>query len=244
VAAGSTVTFTYVVTDTGGAPVANVAVTDDKLGPITSFTGDTNGDGLLDPTETWTYTAAAIALAGQQTNVGTVTGQDVNTLTTVTDDNPANYFGDAGTGDILWHNVANGGTSIWEMNGGQLAAQPVSLGLINTDWQVAGVGDFNGDSTSDILWHNSVTGGTSIWEMNNGQLAAQPISLGMIMTDWQIADVGDFNGDSTSDILWRNVNTGQASIWQMDDGLLATPPSSFGNINTDWQIAGVGDFIA
>ena len=101
VAAGSTVTFTYVVTNTGGAPVANVAVTDDKLGPITSFTGDTNGDGLLDPTETWTYTATATALAGQQTNVGTVTGQDVNTLTTVTDDNPANYFGDAAAINIV-----------------------------------------------------------------------------------------------------------------------------------------------
>ena len=94
-AAGSTVTFTYVVTNTGNVPLANVVVTDDKLGPITSFTGDTNGNGLLDLTETWTYTTTATALAGQQTNVGTVTGQDANTGTTVTDDNPANYFGDA-----------------------------------------------------------------------------------------------------------------------------------------------------
>ena len=90
-------TFTYVVTDTGNVPLANVAVTDDKLGPITSFTGDTNSNGLLDLTETWTYTQTATALAGQQTNVGTVTGQDANNPpgTTVTDDNPANYFGDA-----------------------------------------------------------------------------------------------------------------------------------------------------
>ena len=95
VAAGSTVTFTYVVTNTGNVPLANVVVTDDKLGPITSFTGDTNGNGLLDLTETWTYTQTATALAGQQTNIGTVTGQDANTGTTVTDDNPANYFGDA-----------------------------------------------------------------------------------------------------------------------------------------------------
>ena len=95
-AAGSTVTFTYVVTNTGNVPLANVVVTDDKLGPITSFTGDTNGNGLLDLTETWTYTQTATALAGQQTNVGTVTGQDANNPpgTTVTDDNPANYFGD------------------------------------------------------------------------------------------------------------------------------------------------------
>ncbi len=95
VAAGSTVTFTYVVTNTGNVPLANVVVTDDKLGPITGFTGDTNSNGLLDLTETWTYTATATALAGQQTNVGTVTAQDVNTGTTVTDNNPANYFGDA-----------------------------------------------------------------------------------------------------------------------------------------------------
>ena len=90
-------TFTYVVTNTGNVPLANVAVSDDKLGPITSFTGDTNGNGLLDLTETWTYTQTATALAGQQTNIGTVTAQDANNPpgTTVTDNNPANYFGDA-----------------------------------------------------------------------------------------------------------------------------------------------------
>jgi uncharacterized repeat protein (TIGR01451 family) len=89
---GSTLTFTYVVTNPGNVPLSNVVVSDDTLGTITSFIGD-NGDNLLDPTETWTYTQTAIAVAGQHTNVGTVTAQDASTGATVSDNNPANYFG-------------------------------------------------------------------------------------------------------------------------------------------------------
>ena len=65
--AGSTVTFTYAVTDTGDVPLANVFVTDDQLGLLLTFlTGDSNSNGLLDLTETWIYTATATALTGQQ----------------------------------------------------------------------------------------------------------------------------------------------------------------------------------
>src|SRR4029453_6750496 len=60
---GSTVPFTYVVTNTGNVPLANVAVSDDKLGPLTSFTGDSNGNGRLDLPETSNYTAPATRLA-------------------------------------------------------------------------------------------------------------------------------------------------------------------------------------
>jgi uncharacterized repeat protein (TIGR01451 family) len=107
VAAGSTVTFTYVVTNTGNVPLADIAVTDDMLGLITSFTGDTNNNGLLDLTETWTYTQTATALAGQQTNLGTVIAQDANppAHAPVTDDWHVQGVGDFngdGNSDVLW----------------------------------------------------------------------------------------------------------------------------------------------
>src|SRR5205814_6158865 len=105
VATGSTVTFTYVVTNPGNVPLTNVAVNDNVLGPITSFTGDTNSNNQLDTSETWTYTKTATAQSGQRTNVGTVTANDANNPpgTSATDNNPPNYYGynNATIGDLV-----------------------------------------------------------------------------------------------------------------------------------------------
>lgn len=56
--------------------------------------GDTNGNGLLDITETWTFTASRIATSGQYSNVGTVSGTPP-TGPLVSDANPDNHFGGA-----------------------------------------------------------------------------------------------------------------------------------------------------
>jgi hypothetical protein len=161
-------------------------------------------------------------------------------LTLAANDPHLHDFNGDDRSDILWHNVNTGGASIWEMNGGQLLANP-SLGNVSIDWQIAGTGDFNADNESDILWHNVNNGGTSIWEMNGHQIIAT-LSLGNISTDWQIANTGDFNGDGKSgDILWHNVNNGGTSIWEMNGGQIIAMPS-LGNISTDWQIADTADF--
>jgi len=60
---------------------------------VPTFTGgDTNGNGLLDVGETWTYTATQTAASmGQYTNIGTVTGTSPTGMP-VMSQSPSNHF--------------------------------------------------------------------------------------------------------------------------------------------------------
>ena len=72
---GDAVTWTYVVTNTGNAPIGAVAVTDSMAGVVPTFvSGDVNSNTLLDLTETWTYQATGTASPGEYENVGSVAG--------------------------------------------------------------------------------------------------------------------------------------------------------------------------
>ena len=54
--------------------------------------GDDDSDGLLDPSETWTFEATGTATAGQYENTGTATGTDPQGLGLSATD-PSHYFG-------------------------------------------------------------------------------------------------------------------------------------------------------
>jgi large repetitive protein len=89
---GDTVTWTYTVNNTGNVNLSNVTVVDDQGVTVTYVSGDTNGDGFLNLTETWIFQATGTATAGQYTNLGSVTGTPP-TGPDVSDSNPDNYFG-------------------------------------------------------------------------------------------------------------------------------------------------------
>ena len=71
---GGLVQYTYLVTNPGDVPLANVNVVDNKCAPVVYGSGDANNNGLLDVGETWTYTCTA-SLAADTTNTVTATGQ-------------------------------------------------------------------------------------------------------------------------------------------------------------------------
>jgi FG-GAP repeat len=51
-------------------------------------------------------------------------------------------------------------------------------------WQVAAVGDYNGDGKADILWQNTSTGQMSVWEMNGTSVIGGG-AIASIPTTWQ-----------------------------------------------------------
>ena len=141
------------------------------------------------------------------------------------------------------------------MNGSQITSSQVVTFGANTvapdnSWNVAGIGDFNGDGKSDILWRN-VNGSLIDWTMNGSQVTtSQQVTLGGSAaapdSSWSVAGIGDFNGDGKSDILWRNTN-GSLIEWTMNGSQIASSQAvTFGGSaampDTSWSIAAIGDF--
>jgi hypothetical protein len=96
VSVGSTVTWTYNVTNTGNVPLTSVTVMDqnnqgDPVATITNIVNKGNGDDTLDVGESWIYQATGTAILGQYTNNGLVSAY--YDITRVKDVDKSHYFG-------------------------------------------------------------------------------------------------------------------------------------------------------
>ena len=71
---GETITYTFTVTNEGNVSLSGVTVTDDLVDPIDFVSGDTDGDGELDPGETWVFTGT-YSITQDDINAGEVINQ-------------------------------------------------------------------------------------------------------------------------------------------------------------------------
>jgi hypothetical protein len=207
-AVGSTATFTYQVKNTGNVPLSNVVVVDDNGTPGVpgddfnpTFTGgDTNNNSLLDPTETWTYSASHVVTAGQYTNIGLVIGQ-TSVGQAVTDSDPANHFGaapaieieklvngqdaDAATGPIL----AVGSTATFTYQVKNTGNVPLSNVVVVDDNGTPGVpgDDFNPTFTGGDANSNSLLDLNETWTY----------SANHVVTAGQYTNIGKVTGQSS-----------------------------------------------
>ena len=83
-------------------------------------------------------------------------------------------------------------------------------------FQIAGIGDFNGDGTDDILFFNPANGALNAFEVHNFTATAWQgvgsIDPGAGNT---IAGVGDYNGDGTADVLFYDQTTGGVHAFEV-----------------------------
>ena len=74
-----------------------------------------------------------------------------------------------GMNDISMIN-GEGVVGIWGVNDGYLSSWSILSAVDTSAWELAGVGDFNGDGSDDIAWRQTSTGLTGYWQINDKTL--------------------------------------------------------------------------
>ena len=161
--------------------------------------------------------------------------------------NPAPIFGDFngdGNDDVLLRNE-DGRWFYYPMDGRRHITSQRGLANLTRklDWQVAGIGDFNGDGNDDVLLRNE-DGRWFYYPMDGRRHITSQRGLADLTRklDWQVAGIGDFNGDGNDDVLLRNED-GRWFYYPMDGRRHITGERGLADLTRklDWQVAGIGD---
>ena len=207
--------------------------------------GDFNGDGKADilwrnssTGENYIYFMNGTVILPSEGSIRTIPDQSWKVA------GVGDFDGD-GKADILWRNSATGENYIYPMNG--LTIKPTE-GLIRTvpeqSWQVAGVGDLDGDRKADIVWRKSSTGENYLYPMDGLTIKSTEGPIRTVPdTAWRIRGVADLDGDGKADIVWRHSVTGSNYLFPMN-GTTIKPTEGFlrGVADLTWQIAALGDY--
>src|SRR5438876_10965617 len=182
--------------------------------PLADFSGDGQSDVLWRNTltgENYLYPMNGTSILAGEGYLRTVA--DLNWKVAGIGD----FDGD-GRADILWRNTSTGQNYIYFMNGTViLPTEGYIRTVADPNWQVAGVGDFDGDGKADIVWRNRTSGHNYLYAMDGTTIKPTEGYLRTVADlAWQIAAVGDYDGDGKSDLLWRNSSTGENYLYPMD----------------------------
>jgi hypothetical protein len=154
--------------------------------------------------------------------------------------------------DILWQHAITGEFAVWLMEGAGIVAE---LSLENQwnpklarvdeihliaetsgQYELSGVGDFNGDGSPDILWLDPATGDVIV-TTRPGEVGAEDTLLSAsVAEEWRLGGIGDLDGDGTDDLIWRHSQTGENITWFINDTQVVETASLMAVPDLHWRI--------
>ena len=132
----------------------------------------------------------------------------------------------------------------YPLNGAEILLAEVGGASLSTDieYQVAGIGDFNGDGRDDVLLRHT-NGSWYLYVMSGRRfiLGSGPADLSIDLA-YSVAGVGDFNGDGKADVLLRN-SDGSWYFYAMDGRQHLAQESGSADLATNlaYSVEGIGD---
>jgi hypothetical protein len=164
-------------------------------------------------------------------------------------------FDGDGRAELLFRNNVTDRTTLWKLNGSEVAQEQVLIPTAQAGWDIKLVADFNNDGRADILWQNTRLDSSAIWISaagTTGTIVNNPgpgsIFLPKPGANWSFEAVADFNNDGTNDVVLRNKVTDTLRIWTMRDGqvladnVVNNGTSTFVLGNPEWDVEGAGQF--
>ncbi len=143
------------------------------------------------------------------------------------------------TAFMILERSSDGTYEIYDIGGNAILAAS-ALGQISTQWQVAGLGGFDGADASDMILRNG-SGVLEIYDVADNTLTGSA-TLGQVGLEWSVSGFGDFlSRTGETDMLMRNTSTGQFEVYDIA-GNQITAAAPMGQVGMEWQVLGFGDF--